>query len=160
MSTVIFAGSFDPIHLGHLDLLRRLSLQFDSVYVVVSSNKNKKYLLSKEDRVNLVVQTLAESKLQRIQVETCEGLISIWARERKLTLLARGLRGFSDFEYESRMATYNKSLNPELETLFLVSDARVAHISSSGIKEVLSKGGSLTAFLPPCAADFLSKFQT
>ena len=117
MKIAIYPGSFDPVTLGHLDIIRRASIMFDRLIVAVMHNQNKKPAFTAEERVEFLKRTTAD--LPNVEVESFDGLLADYARTRKATVLVKGLRAVSDFEYEFQMSLTNKKLNPELETVFL-----------------------------------------
>lgn len=145
--TAIYPGSFDPITLGHEDLIRR-SLRFaDKVIVAVAENASKTPLFSLEERVQLAQKVLIWEP--RIEVRTFGGLLVDFARDAKADLVVRGLRAVADFEYEFQMALMNRQLYDELETVFLVPALHLTYLSASLVREVARLGGDVSAFVQP-----------
>lgn len=147
MRRAIYPGSFDPVTLGHLDIIKRASAIFDELVVCVSVNSAKDGgLFSPEERVELIRKTVA--KLPNVEVDhSCE-LVAEYAKAKKACTLIKGLRAVSDYEYELQMALINARLNPRLETMFIPSSAKYTYISSSVVKELASYGADLTDFVP------------
>ena len=146
MQTAIYPGSFDPITLGHLDIIRRASRIFDRVVVCVVANANKKTMFTLEERQDHVRRVTAH--LPNVEVDTWYGLLVDYADRYEQPVVVRGLRAVSDFEYEFMMALTNKKLNNRVETAFLASDERYTYLSSSGVKEIAHFGGDVKQFLP------------
>ena len=147
MKIAIYPGSFDPVTLGHLDIIKRAAAIFDELIVCVSVNSAKDSgLFSPEERVELIRKTVA--KLPNVEVDhSCE-LVAEYAKAKKACTLIKGLRAVSDYEYELQMALINARLNPRLETMFIPSSAKYTYISSSVVKELASYGADLTDFVP------------
>ena len=150
-NTVICPGSFDPVTLGHIDIITRASKMFDNVIVGVFVNGEKHPVFSIEERVDLLLKTVGD--IPNITVMSCDGLLANCAKELGASAVVRGLRAVSDFEYEFQMALTNRKLNPELDTVFLASDARYTYLSSSIVKNVASHGGDISNFVPACIHD-------
>ena len=144
--TAIYPGSFDPITLGHLDIIHRAAKIFDKLIVVVMVNPAKKCAFSPEERVELIKK--CTSDLDNITVEFSDGLLADYAKEKKAGAIIKGLRALSDFEYEFQMALLNKALNPEYETVFMMTDSKYSYISSSMVKELAKYNGRLDGFVP------------
>ncbi|MBQ1517290.1 MAG: pantetheine-phosphate adenylyltransferase [Clostridia bacterium] len=151
MRTVICPGSFDPVTLGHVDIIKRAANTFDKVIVAVFVNKAKTPCFSLEERMHLLNKAL--DGMSNVEVVACEGLLADYARERNATAVVKGLRAVSDFEYEFQMALTNKMLNPELETIFFTSRGENMYLSSSIVKSVASFGGDIRDFVPECIHD-------
>lgn len=162
MTTVVkglYAGTFDPITNGHVDLIRR-SLKFcDKLIVAVGANPAKKTLFSEIERVRLINQSLENyfswSEYQKLSVTSFEGLLVNYARDTNANLLIRGIRSVSDFEYEINLAGVNKSLYSQIETAFLPTDPTLSVVSSSMVKEIAKHGGDISQFVPPVVVDVL-----
>lgn len=137
----VYPGSFDPITLGHVDIIQRISHLYEETVVLISQSPNKVSLFTCEERKSLIVKSL--SHLKNVSVDIHEGLTIDYMREKKSDVIVRGLRAFSDFEYELTMANMNKMLAPKIETLLIFSDPKYYFISSRGVKEVAQYGGSL-----------------
>lgn len=153
MRTAIYAGSFDPLTQGHEDLVRR-SLGFvDRVVIAVTTNVSKQPLFSVEERVAMIRGVIADEP--RAEVRPFGGLLVDFARSIGATLLIRGLRAVSDFEYEYQMALMNRHLHADLETVFMVPSLDTTYISSSLVREVAKYGGSLDGLVSPSVADAL-----
>ncbi len=146
MQTAICPGSFDPITLGHLDVIRRASAMFDQVVVCVVYNANKRGFFSLEEREEQVRRVTAD--YPNVEVCTWGGLLVDYAEQFERPVVVRGLRALSDFEYEFQMALTNKKLNPRVETIFLASDERYTYLSSSMVKEIAGFGGDISRFVP------------
>lgn len=153
MARAIYPGSFDPMTLGHLDIIRRASRLFDRVVMAVVGNPGKSPLLSVEERKNLIQATV--KGMPNVEVGSFEGLTVDYARASETTILIRGLRAISDFEAELGMAQTNKELFPELETIFLMSKAEYSFISSSTVKEIARLGGDVSQFVPEPVNQYL-----
>jgi pantetheine-phosphate adenylyltransferase len=145
----LYPGSFDPITLGHEDIARRALSVADRLIVAVAhrSTHDKRGLFSVHERVGLIREVLGGE--DRIEVQSFEGLLVDFARGAGASLVVRGLRAVSDFEYELQMAQMNQELWPEIETVFLVPEARYSFISSSLVREVATLGGDVSAFVSP-----------
>jgi pantetheine-phosphate adenylyltransferase len=145
----VYAGSFDPITNGHLDLLERGLKIFDKIIVAVAENPAKTPLLALEERLELIRVSLANHpEPQRIQVDSFKGLLVDYVERSGAVSILRGLRAVSDFEYEFQMALMNRKLSRKPETLYLMTGGRWIYISSRIIKEVLQAGGSVTGLVP------------
>ena len=156
----ICPGSFDPITKGHLDIIRRSAKIFDKVIVVVMSNYRKtgSSLFSVEERVELIKR--CTSDLENVEVDFYMGLLAEYARQKNAAVIIKGLRAVSDFEDEFQQALANKSLNPDVETVFMAASAENMFLSSSVIKQICQLGGDVTPFLPPeISGDIISKLR-
>jgi pantetheine-phosphate adenylyltransferase len=156
----IYPGSFDPITLGHLDIIQRSLHVVDQLVVAVSNNKSKKHMISIEDRLTLVQQTVSELPTElknKIIIEKFDNLLVHYVRENNASVIIRGLRAVSDFEYEFLMTGMNRSIDNEIETIFLMSSEKYHFISSRFIKEIHSLGGDISKSVPKPVLDFLSK---
>lgn len=149
--TAVCPGSFDPVTVGHLDIIHRASLMFNKVIVVVMSNASKKPLFTAEERVEMLRQTTAD--IPNVTVDAYSGLLAEYARAHSAGAIVKGLRAMSDFEYEFQMALTNKKLNPDTETVFLTTSAENMYLSSSMVKQIASMGGDVTDFIPECIHD-------
>ena len=154
MPTVaLYAGSFDPITNGHIDLVRR-SLGFvNRLVVAVATNSSKQPLFTVDERVALIKTALADEP--RVEVQTFDGLLVNLARERGIRMIIRGLRAVSDFEYEYQMALMNRHLGAEIETVFMIPSLDTTHVSSSLVREVARFGGDVTSLVHPAVVEAL-----
>jgi pantetheine-phosphate adenylyltransferase len=155
LARAIYPGSFDPITLGHLDIIQRSSKLFDEVIMAVVGNPGKSPLLEVDARMELIEKTI--KNLKGVVVGSFQGLTVDYAKQNGITVLIRGLRAISDFEAELGMAQTNKQLFPELETIFLMSKAEYSFISSSTVKEILRLGGDVSEFVPPSVNEHLKQ---
>jgi pantetheine-phosphate adenylyltransferase len=142
----IYPGSFDPITNGHLDILDRTLHLFSEVVIVVAGTGHKNPLFTPEERVALIREVVKNRK--NVKVDLWSGLIMDYARDHHISAVIRGLRAASDFEYEFMMASMNKQLNPEVETLFMMTGQNLYFISSSMIKELFRYGGDIGEYVP------------
>lgn len=146
MSKVIFPGSFDPIHLGHVDITRRAANLFDEVVIAVYDKPLKSLLFSPRERIAMVKE--ATKDIRNITILCYNGLTVQFAKEVGASAIVRGLRVFSDFEFEFRMAMANKRLEPGIETIAFVTDEKNTFLSSSTVKEIASLGGDVSTMVP------------
>lgn len=146
----IYPGSFDPITLGHLDVIKRARRLFDEVLVAVAHNNQKQALFSVDERIALIREVTSD--LDGVTVVPLEGLLATFARKRKADAVIRGLRAVSDFEYEFQMALTNRKLEPEIETIFMMPREDYSYVSSRIVKEIARLGGKLQDFVPDCVA--------
>jgi pantetheine-phosphate adenylyltransferase len=147
MSTkAIYPGTFDPITLGHLDIVTRAAQMFDHLVVAIAASPSKKPMFDLDERVELAQQVIAH--LPNVEVVGFSDLMANFAREQQANVLVRGLRAVSDFEYEMQLAHMNRHLLPTLESVFLMPTEGFSFVSSSLVKEVARHGGDVTAFLP------------
>lgn len=146
MKIAVYPGSFDPITCGHLDIIRRSSVMFDEVIIAVLNNSAKTPLFSAEERVRLIEKSIAD--LPNCRAVYFSGLLVDFVRQQGATAVIKGLRAISDFEYEFQMALLNKKLNPNIETLFMCTNANYSYISSSIVKEIAGLGGDFSDLLP------------
>lgn len=144
---VIYPGSFDPITIGHLDIIKRLNNMFDEVVIAILINEAKHSLFSIKERKQLIEKDIEEYKLENVKVKTFEGLLVDFAKKENSKIVARGIRAIADYEYEMNIAQFNTELYPGLETIFLLSDPKFSFISSSGIRELASFGGDVSKFV-------------
>ncbi len=148
--TAIYPGSFDPVTLGHLDIISRASRIFDKIIVAVPVNPEKHASFSVEERMELLRAACAEEGIQNVEVDRVTGLLADYAREKGVMTIIKGLRAVTDFEYEFQQALTNKRLNPELETMFMATSAENMFLSSSMVKQIAGFGGDISHFVPSC----------
>lgn len=146
MKIAVYPGSFDPITCGHLDIIRRSCKVFDKVIVALLNNSAKHSLFSVEERIKMIARCTKD--LPNCQVESFDGLLVDFVKQNHADTIIRGLRAISDFEYEFQMALLNKKLNPEVETLFMVTSLNCQYISSSVVKEICAYGGNTQGLIP------------
>lgn len=148
-------GSFDPVTNGHLDIFARASKMFDMVIVAVFHNPNKKPLFTMQERVEML--NLATKEMPNIKVDSFSGLLNDYVRRQNSTFIVRGLRALSDFEYEFQRALLIKKIDPDMETIFMMTSSEYSFISSSGIKELAKFGGPITGLVPECLKEKIIK---
>ena len=159
VKTGIYPGAFDPLTFGHLDIIERSLNIVDKLIIGVADNINKKSLLSLDDRKKLIlsdIKTYLETKVD-ISIKTVSGLLTDYAKKNNVTCIIRGLRAVSDFEYEFQMTGMNYQLNPNVDTIFLMSSEKYSFISSNFIKEVHSFGGDVSRFVSKNTINILDK---
>ena len=144
----IYPGSFDPLTLGHLDLIRRAAKTFDSLVVAVLNNTAKEPAFDIEVRKRMIADSVAEARLPNVEVESFEGLLTDFASSAGVRVIVRGLRAISDLEYELQMALMNRRLDSELETVFLPAGEDVSFISSRLVREIAQLGGDVSGLVP------------
>ena len=155
MKRALTPGTFDPITSGHLDVIARASQLVDEVVVAVADSQKKGPLFTLEERVELVRQATAH--LSNVRVEPFKGLLVDFAKELDATVVVKGLRAITDFEYEFQMTAMNYQLSPQLETLFIMSLPQYMYLSSSIVREISKMGGDIQQFVPPCVYEALKK---
>ena len=143
----IYPGSFDPLTSGHVDIIERGSKIFDSIIVAILANAEKVPLFSEDERIAIIKEVFKDHK--NVQAETFNGLLVDYAQKKNASVLVRGLRAVSDFEYEFQMALMNRHLAPGLETVFMMPDEKYTFVSSRLIKEVFMLGGEVASLVPP-----------
>jgi len=154
----IYPGSFDPITNGHVDIIQRGKKIFDKIIVGVLDNPKKNPLFSTEERVELIRKAFAND--QAVEVKTFSGLLVEFARHNDVSVVIRGLRAISDFEYEFQMALMNRKLSNEIETLFMMPSLKYSFLSSNMVKEVFQLGGCIKDLVPPVVEEALrNKFM-
>ena len=155
MVKAVFAGSFDPPTFGHLNIIERVQKLFSEIHVVIAVNNNKTYCFSGEERLQMIQQLV--SRWNNVSVHLWDSLIVDYAKQIKADVLIRGVRNDNDFLYEFDLAMMNKSLNPQIETLFLVPDPKFFVLRSSSIKELAAFGGDVSAMVPSIVEAMLKK---
>lgn len=153
MTKAIYPGSFDPITLGHLDIIRRIQPYFSELTVLVANSQRKRYLFSLEERARLIEANLGG--LSNVHIDKCDGLIVDYAQKTGATVIVRGLRAISDFEYEFAMANMNNRLHPGIETMIVFTRPEYSFVSATMVKEVAHHDGDLTNLVPPNVVDAL-----
>ena len=148
MKIAICPGSFDPVTLGHLDIINRSRKVFDKTIVAVLVNPDKHTMFTVDERITLLKRCTKD--MDDVEVVGFDGLLAEYARERGVTAIVKGLRALSDFEYEFQQALTNKKLNPNLETMFLTTSAENMFLSSSIVKQIARFGGDISNFVPEC----------
>ena len=155
MKIAVYPGSFDPITLGHIDVLRDSAQMFDKVIITVSNNINKSALLSVEERLNLIKESVKD--IQNVEVDSFDGLTVEYAKSKNATILLRGLRAVSDFEYEMQLSQTNRALDENIKTVFLITKPEYNFISSSSVKEILKNQGDISKFVPTPVYEYLTE---
>ena len=146
MKIAIYPGSFDPITLGHLNIIKRAALCFDKLIVCVMVNSQKNGLFAPEERVELIRRVV--SQLPNVEVDASSILLAEYAKQRRARVIVKGLRAVSDFEAEVQMSVINRKLNPNVDTMFLPSHEKYTYLSSTVVKEMVRYGVELSDFLP------------
>lgn len=148
MKTAICPGSFDPITLGHLDIIRRAAIMFDKVIVAVMVNPDKNPSFTAEERLAMIRKATAD--VPNVDAECFDGLLAEYAGLKHAQAIVKGLRAVTDFEYEFQMSLVNQKLNPETDTIFLTTSAQHMYLSSSMVKSIAKFGGDISDFVPEC----------
>ncbi len=158
MKKGIYPGSFDPVTLGHLDIIKRASKLSDELIIGVLKNSSKKPLFSVEERVELLKKVTGD--IPNVRIETYDGLLVDFARIEKADFLVRGLRAVTDFEYEIQIAQTNHKMCPDVDTVFFTTSIEYSFVSSSLVREIASYGGDISAFVPKCImSDIYAKYN-
>lgn len=144
--TAIYPGTFDPITNGHLDIIERACRLFDKVIVTIAVNSSKKPMFSEEERKEMILKTTGH--LKNVEIDSFNGLLVRYAAEKKASVIVRGLRAISDFEYEFQMSLTNTKLNPEITTIFLMPNEKFSYLNSSLVRELASYDANVKEFLP------------
>ena len=151
----IYPGSFDPITNGHLDLIERAAKHFDRLIVAILRNETKEPLFSVKERMKMLREVVAV--YANVEVDSFDGLLVDYAAARQATILLRGIRAISDYEFELQMALMNRRLRPDIETVFLMAGEAYSFLSSRLVKEVFALGGNIAGLVPPAVAVRLKK---
>lgn len=154
----VYPGSFDPVTNGHLDVIERASRLFDRVVVAVGRNAGKSALFTADERVAMLRESC--SGLANVEAVAFGGMLVEFARSQGASVLIKGLRAISDFEYEFQMALANRHLAPDIETMFLMTSAEYQFLSSSIVKEIARVGGDVSPLVPPAAGRRLDAWRT
>lgn len=159
MKIAICPGSFDPITLGHLNIIRRASKIFDHVIVCVMVNSDKRPMFNRDERVELVRRVT--ERFPNVEADTSNILLAEYARQKGASVIVKGLRAVSDFEKEFQLANINKKLNPDLDTVFLTASEKYTYLSSSMVREIAQYGAALREFVPhEIMADIIEKTKS
>ena len=154
MATAVYPGSFDPVTLGHMDIIERTAQMMDHVIIGILQNNSKTPLFSVGERVKMLEDVTAG--LPNVEARSFNGLLIDFVRQNKASVIVRGLRAITDFEYELQLAQMNRVIAPEIDTLFLTTNLKYAYLSSSTVKEVARYGGDISAFLDPGVAKLVA----
>ncbi len=146
MATILYPGTFDPITHGHVNLVQRATGLFDEVILAIAASAGKSPTFSLSERVALAREVFAD--YPQVQIDTYSGLLVEFMRQKGTRLILRGIRALTDMDYEFQLANMNQCLDPTIETLFLKSDERFTHVSSTIVREIASMGGNLSPFVP------------
>lgn len=155
MSKAVYAGSFDPLTNGHMNIIERASAICDYLTVLVVENVNKDSMFTLSDRVDMVKQSC--SKLTNVSVDVVQGLLADYVNNNEIDFVIRGLRDTKDFEYELQMAQYNADLYNSAETVFLMTSAELSYVSSSGVREITALKGDISKLVPDVVREFITK---
>jgi len=153
MKIALFPGSFDPITIAHVDILKRSMPLFDKIILGIGLNSSKQSFLSADKREEIVRSVFQDSP--KVEVQTYEGLTVDFCRKVNATYMVRGIRSVADFEYERAIAQINQTMMPEVETIFILSKPEYSAISSTIVRDILRNGGDVSPFLPQAAMKFL-----
>jgi len=149
----VYPGSFDPPTFGHLDVINRSLEIFDKIIILISDNKNKNYMFSKDERFEMVKEMTKD--IEKVSVENLPGLLVDYLKKKKMRIVIRGLRITSDFDYEFQMSSLNRVLYPKIETIYIISDIKYILLSSSLVRELISNNGDISKFVPPEVEKFI-----
>jgi pantetheine-phosphate adenylyltransferase len=155
MNKAVYPGSFDPITVGHVDIINRISRIYDEVTILVSESPSKTYLFTAAERMSMIEKSLPNIK--NVKIATFDGLTVEYVRRHKAKVIVRGLRAVTDFEYEMAMASMNRKLAPEIETVLAFASPEYYYISSRAIKEIARYGGALDGLVPNQVAPLLQR---
>ncbi len=155
MRTVIYPGTFDPIHRGHIDIAERASKLFDKIIFVIAVNAEKNPLFTAEERIEMILGSTQH--IENVEAQSTDGLVANYARKLNAIALIRGLRHVTDFELEFQMATMNHHLNSDVSTLLMVTAENYIHLNSSLVKDVARLKGDITKFVPANVLDKLNQ---
>jgi len=153
MQRAVYPGTFDPMTMGHVDLVKRASKLFDSVIIAIASSDSKKPMFSLEERIEIGNKIFADDP--KVEVVGFSGLLVNFAKDNDANILIRGLRVVADFEYEFQLANMNRAMSPDIESVFLTPKEEYSYISSSLVKEIATMGGDVTRFVDPVTLEAL-----
>ncbi len=162
-NTAVYPGSFDPVTFGHIDILKRSLNIFDKVIIAVACNKKKPYLFGQDERVKLIRDTIAdinEIDGGKVEVVALKGLLIKFVESINARVIIRGLRAVSDFEYELQLATTNRTLNPDIETIFMMTAEKYSFLSSTIVREISLLGGDVSSMVPLLISKELQKLYS
>ncbi len=155
MKIAVYPGSFDPVTNGHLNIIERTAKIVDKLIVAVAVDSKKITLFSAQERTDMIKD--ATKNLEKVKVQSFSGLLTDFVRKNKANIIIRGMRAISDFEHESQLALMNKSLAPEIETIFMVTCSKYSYLNSSIVKEIASLNGSISQLVPEMVEKNLKK---
>tara|TARA_Y200000002_G_scaffold5326_1_gene4627 strand:- start:799 stop:1278 length:480 start_codon:yes stop_codon:yes gene_type:complete len=155
MQRAVYPGTFDPMTMGHVDLVKRASKLFDTVIIAIASSDSKKPMFSLEERIEMGNKIFAEDP--KVEVVGFSGLLVNFAKDNDANILIRGLRVVADFEYEFQLANMNRAMSPDIESVFLTPKEEYSYISSSLVKEIATMGGDVTRFVDPVTLEALNQ---
>ena len=155
MQRAVYPGTFDPMTMGHVDLVKRASKLFDSVIIAIASSDSKKPMFSLEERIEIGNKIFADDP--KVEVVGFSGLLVNFAKDNDANILIRGLRVVADFEYEFQLANMNRAMSPDIESVFLTPKEEYSYISSSLVIEIATMGGDVTRFVDPVTLDALNQ---
>ena len=155
MAKALYPGTFDPVTLGHIDLIERALHLFDEVTVAIATSESKTPLFTLEERIDHILRIFEGNK--RIKVIGFTGLVVDLAKKEESNILIRGLRAVSDFEYELQLANMNRAMSPDLESIFLTPKANLSFLSSTLVREIASMGGEISSFVDPVIEEALKE---
>ena len=153
MQRAVYPGTFDPMTMGHVDLVKRASKLFDTVIIAIASSDSKKPMFSLEERIEIGNKIFADDP--KVEVVGFSGLLVNFAKDNDANILIRGLRVVADFEYEFQLANMNRAMSPDIESVFLTPKEEYSYISSSLVKEIATMGGDVTRFVDPVTLEAL-----
>ena len=154
----IYPGTFDPVTLGHMDIIRRAAGIFDEVYVGMLINQQKKFYFTQEQRMEMLRE--ATKNIEHVYVESFDGLLIDYANTKGARFVVRGIRNATDYEYEQQMAVINRTLKPDLETVFLTASAGLDVVSSTFVRELIAFDADLSGFVPPCVYEYIKNCRS
>ena len=154
---IIYPGFFDPMTMGHLDLVHRATKIFDHVIIAVAKDSSKKYLFNFDERVSMIKEVFQNDS--NITVEGFEGLLLHYLESNQFNVILRGLRTVTDFEYEFQMALANKNMNQQIETFFMMTDSKYSFLSSTLIREIFRLGGNISSMVPTAVFKSMQKLK-